>query len=315
VEYLPHEKEIQEYLGTIERLKQQSSNTPLFKEEVVRLEKKMEQLREETYSKLTAWERVTICRHPSRPHTLDYIELMTEEFIELHGDRSVRDDPSVIGGFATIGTEKFLLVGQEKGNNTESRIERNFGMLHPEGYRKAMRLSELAARFHLPILFLIDTPGAYPGLEAEKKGQAWAIASNLQRFFSVRTPIIILIIGEGCSGGAIGMGIGDVVGMLEHSYYSVISPEGCASILWKDAQQRAIAAEALKLNAEDLLEIGVIDKIIPEPLGGAHYDPKTTCEAVKAFVLEEWKSLKKLPTDLLLKKRYEKFRRIGQNLS
>lgn len=314
MEALPHEKQIREYLGTIERLKQQSATNPLFQAEIARLEEKLEMLRKETYSKLTPWERVTISRHPNRPHTQDYIRMITEEFHELHGDRSVRDDPAVIGGFATIGGEKFILIGQEKGSSTESRIQRNFGMLHPEGYRKALRLAELGSRFHLPVLFLIDTPGAYPGLEAEKRGQAWAIANNLQQFFALKTPLLVLIIGEGCSGGAIGMGIGDVVGMLEHSYYSVISPEGCASILWKDSQHRARAAEALKLNSEDLLKAKVIDKILPEPLGGAHYDPVAMGKTVKEFVLREWEALKHLPTDLLLERRYQKFREIGQQL-
>lgn len=314
MEVLPHEKPIQEYLNTIDRLKQQSADNPLFKTEIQRLEQKLEKLKKKVYSELTPWERVSICRHPSRPHALDVIEAITDDFIELHGDRTYGDDAAVVGGLATIGGQKFVVMGQEKGNDTDSRLKRNFGMLNPEGYRKALRLVRMAERFQLPVLSLLDTPGAYPGLEAEKRGQAWAIARNLQEFARIKTPIIVLLIGEGCSGGAIGMGVGDTVGMLEHAYYSVISPEGCASILWKDAARNVDAATALKLNADDMLEAGVVDKVVTEPLGGAHHDRRATYKSITSFVLDEWQMLKILPLDVLVERRYLRFRRIGEHL-
>ena len=225
--------------------------------------------------------------------------------------RAFGDDHSIIGGLAKIGEMRCVLIGQEKGNDTESRIYRNFGMLNPEGFRKAMRLMKLAEKFHLPVVSLIDTPGANPRLEAEERGQGWAIAHNLREMSRLQTPIIIVIIGEGCSGGALGMGVGDVVGMLEHSYYSVISPEGCASILWKEPGKNIDAATALKLNAEDMLGMNIVDVIIKEPLGGAHQDPQAACQSVKDFILEQWQMLKKIRYEVLLEQRYLKFRKIG----
>lgn len=312
MDILPHEKQINEYVKTIEHLKKQSQDNPLFNSEIRKLEQKLGQLKEQTYAELSPWQRIMICRHPSRPHTRDYIKLMCSKFQELCGDRNFGDDPSIIGGLAKIGDMKCVLIGQEKGNDTESRIQHNFGMLNPEGFRKALRLMRLAERFHLPVVSLLDTPGANPRLEAEERGQGWAIAENLREMSHLKTPIIIVLIGEGCSGGALGMGVGDVVGMLEHSYYSVISPEGCASILWKDSSKKDEAATALKLNAENMLELNIIDAIIPEPLGGAHHDPQATCQNVKNFILDQWQILRKINYQLLLEQRYLKLRRIGQ---
>lgn len=287
METLPHEKHIHEYINTIEHLKKQSQDDNLFNTEILKLEQKLEKLKEKVYSELTPWERVMICRHPMRPHTVDYVSKMCDDFHELAGDRTFRDDPAVVGGLAQVDGMKCVIIGQEKGNDTESRVERNFGMVSPEGFRKALRLMRLAEKFSLPIVTLLDTPGAYPGLEAEERGQGWAIAQNLFQMARIRTPIIVIVIGEGCSGGALGMGIGDVVGMLENSYYSVISPEGCASILWKDPNKNIEAASALKFNAENLLDFGLIDEIIKEPLGGAHHNPEQTLQNVKSFIVKQ----------------------------
>ncbi len=310
--YLPHEKQIFEYIKTIEHLKKQNKDNPLFSTEIRQLEDKLVKLQKKIYSELTPWERVLISRHPQRPHTLDYIKNITDNFVELFGDRTQGDDPSVIGGFATIDGVKCMLIGQEKGDDTESRVRRNFGMVNPEGFRKAMRLMKLAEKYGLPIVSLLDTPGAYPGLEAEQRGQGWIIAKNLQEMSQLATPIIVLIIGEGCSGGALGMGVGDVIGMLEHSYYSVISPEGCASILWKDAAKKQEAAAALKLNAEHLLEAGIVDDVIPEPLGGAHHNTQAVYDSVKKFIGEKYAMLSRISPPLLLEQRYTKFRIIGR---
>ena len=241
----------------------------------------LELLKTKVYSELTPWQRVAICRHPKRPKTLDYIQNICDDFTEIFGDRLYGDDHAIIAGFASIGGVKFMVIGQEKGHDTKSRIDRNFGMPHPEGYRKAMRCMRLAAKFNLPVITLLDTPGAYPGLAAEERGQGWAIANNLWEMARLPTPILVLVIGEGCSGGALGMGIGDVVAMLQHSYYSVISPEGCASILWKDTSKNEVAAKALKMHAEDLLDLGVIDVCIEEPLGGAQHDTGAVYKSVK----------------------------------
>lgn len=312
MDVLPHEKQIQEYVKTIEHLKKQNQNNPLFNSEIRKLEQKLEKLKEKVYSELTPWQRIMICRHPARPHTIDYIEHLCESFHELCGDRAFGEDKAIIGGLAKIQGVKFVLIGQEKGNDTESRLVRKFGMLNPEGFRKALRLMRLAEKFKLPVISLLDTQGAYPGLEAEERGQGWAIANNLREMMRVSTPIIVVLIGEGCSGGALGMGVGDVVGMLEHAYYSVISPEGCASILWKDASKNVEAASALKLNAENLMPLHVIDAIISEPLGGAHHDPEVAYANVKKFILEQWEILRMIPAPLLLEQRYLKFRKMGQ---
>ena len=310
---LPHEKQIVELQQTLHKLQEQNKENPLWSQkELLEMQDKLEQLKHTVYSQLNPWDRVAICRHPQRPHTLDYIRHCTEEFIELFGDRTFQDDPAMITGLAQIEGQKFMLIGQEKGKDTESRIHRNFGMPHPEGYRKAIRCMRLAAKFNLPVVTLLDTPGAYPGLTAEARGQAWPIAHNLWEMARLPTPILTIIIGEGCSGGALGIGMGDVIGMLEHAYYSVISPEGCASILWKDSSKNALAAQVLKMHVESLLELGVVDQMIPEPLGGAHLHPPTAYQNVKAFIKEQWNLLKSTPLDVLIENRYQKFRKMGR---
>lgn len=260
---------------------------------------------------LTPWERVMICRRSERPRSIDYIKNLCSEFVEIFGDRLFGDDHAIVSGLGLIGGQKFVIVAQEKGCETESRLYRNFGMPHPEGYRKALRVMKLAEKFHLPVLSLLDTPGAYPGLTAEERGQGSAIALNLFEMARLSTPVIVVLIGEGCSGGALGMGVGDVIGMLQHAYYSVISPEGCASILWQDSSKNQTAAKALKMHAEDLLAFGVIDKIIKEPQGGADQDPKAIYENVKQFILEERERLSEISLSKLLEDRYQKFRKLG----
>ncbi len=314
MDILPHEKQIHEYIKTIEHLKKQSQENPIFTEEIRKLEQKMLKLKQEVYSNLTPWQRVMICRHPSRPHTVDYIKNICENFVELAGDRQFGDDQSIIGGLAKVDGQKCLIIGQEKGCDTDSRVHRNFGMLNPEGFRKALRLMRLAEKFQLPVISLIDTPGANPILEAEERGQGWAIATNLREMSRLKVPVVVIVIGEGCSGGALGMGVGDVVGMLQHSYYSVISPEGCASILWKDSSKKEEAASALKLTAENLLELKIIDAIIEEPLGGAHHNPQVVYQNIKRFISEQCNILRPIPTNLLLEQRYLKFRQMGRFL-
>lgn len=312
METLAHEKHIEEYEKTISKLKEHQRDASfLSQSDISKLENKLKQLKKKVYSKLSPWERVTISRHSARPGTLDLIQNVCEEFHELSGDRYFGDDQALLGGFAKIAGIKCMLIGNEKGNDTESRMHRNFGMLHPEGFRKALRLMKMAEKFSLPIFSIIDTPGAFPGLAAEERGQAWAIAENLREMVRLEVPIVVLILGEGCSGGALGTAVGDVIGMLEHSYYSVISPEGCASILWKDAAKNIEAAKALKLNAENLKEYGIIDEIIEEPLGGAHRDPELIYQRVRNFFLQQWNLLKDLMPDTLLEKRYQKFRKMG----
>lgn len=310
---LEHEKQIKEYEKTLSEVKTQNANNHLWSDkEIIALENKLNKLKEKVYSELTAWQRVTICRHSDRPRAIDYIKAFCEEFTELHGDRTFRDDCSMITGLCRIGKSKFMLIAQEKGCDTESRIERNFGMNYPEGYRKALRCMELAAKFHLPVLSLIDTPGACAGLAAEERGQGWAIAKNLLEMSKLPTPIIAIVIGEGCSGGALGIGVGDRVAMLQHSYYSVISPESCASILLKDNQKKEVVTEALKIHSEDLIPFGIIDAVIEEPQGGAHHDPEVVFKNVKKYILKTWEELQSIPIDELLEQRYQKFRKIGK---
>lgn len=310
---LLHEKQIKEYEKTIAELKEQNKVNALWsQEEISELEKKLLQLKKKVYSELTPWQRVAICRHPSRPHSINYIRSICEDFTELCGDRLYRDDHSIIAGLCCIGGEKFMVIAQEKGFDTESRIHRNFGMPYPEGYRKALRCMKLAVKFKIPILSFLDTPGAFAGLAAEERGQGWAIAQNLLEMARLATPMIIVLIGEGCSGGALGIGIGDRVAMLEHAYYSVITPEGCASILWKDSQKKEIAASALKIHAEHLIPLDIIDAMIEEPLGGAHHDPEAVYRSVKEYVLSQWNVLKVISMDSLLEMRYQKFRKIGK---
>ena len=280
-------------------------------DEIATLENKVDQLRENVYSNLTRWQRVQLARHPDRPYTLDYIPLITEDFIELHGDRRFGDDKSIVAGFCTLNKETVLIVGHQKGRDTRSNIYRNFGMPNPEGYRKALRLMQLAVKFHRPIICLLDTPGAYPGIGAEERGQGEAIARNLFEMSHLPVPIIIVIIGEGASGGALGIGVGDRILMFENAWYSVISPESCSSILWRNWEYKEQAAEALKLTAPDLLEQGVIDRIIPEPMGGAHRNPQLMAQTLKNALLEELKALRKIKTDRLVQLRVEKFSKMG----
>lgn len=310
---LKHEKQIKEYEKTLLEVKRQNQGNQLWSdEEIKKLEAKLQLLKDKVYSELTPWQRVEICRHPDRPRSVDYIKAICEDFVELHGDRTFRDDTSIICGLCTIGDEKFMVIAQEKGCDTETRIKRNFGMPHPEGYRKALRCMKLAAKFRIPVLSLVDTPGAFAGLAAEERGQGWAIAKNLMEMALLQTPIIVVLIGEGCSGGALGIAVGDRVAMLEHSYYSVISPEGCASILWKDSQKKETAAEVLKIHVEDLMPLGVIDDIIDEPCGGAHHDPAEMIRNIKKYILSTINELKVIPIETLLEQRYQKFRQIGK---
>jgi acetyl-CoA carboxylase carboxyl transferase subunit alpha len=281
-------------------------------EEVGRLETKLRKLMEDTYSRLTRWQRVQLARHPERPFTLDYIERIFTDFVELHGDRHFGDDPSLIAGLARLDGMPVMVMGQQKGRTTKEKIFRNFGMMNPEGYRKAIRLMKLAAKFKRPIVVLVDTPGAYPGLGAEERGQGEAIARNLFEMSLLPVPILVVIIGEGASGGALGIGLGDRILMLENGWYSVISPEGCAAILWKDAANKAeTAAEILKLSAPDLLELGVIDEIIPEPLGGAHRDPDRTAVNLKSRIQYHLAELSKQTGDDLVSNRIDKYGRMG----
>jgi len=262
--------------------------------------------------KLTPWEIVQVARHPNRPAIGEYIQGMCEDFVELHGDRAFGDDPALIGGFATIGGERVMLIGHRKGKSVEENIHANFGMANPEGYRKALRLMKLAEKYGLPVVSLVDTPGAYPGLDAEARGQAEAIARNLTEMAGLRTPFVVVITGEGGSGGALGIAFGDVVMMLQYAVYSVISPEGCASILWRDNKKAPEAAEALKITADSLKELGIIDEIISEPQGAAHSDPGKAVDNVKKAVLKHIKALQKLDTDTLVQKRYDKYAAMGR---
>ncbi|MDH5315340.1 MAG: acetyl-CoA carboxylase carboxyltransferase subunit alpha [Gemmatimonadota bacterium] len=280
-------------------------------EEIGLLQGKLEAMRQEVYRNLTPMQRVLIARHPKRPYTLDYLNLVFTDFVELHGDRLFRDDPAIVGGWARIGGQSVMVIGHQKGRDTKDNIRRNFGMAHPEGYRKALRLMRLAARFHAPVVTLVDTPGAYPGLGAEERGQSEALATNIMEMAVLETPIITAVIGEGGSGGALAIGVADRVLMFENSVYSVISPEGCAAILWKDASQRERAAEALKLTAADLLKHQLIDEIIPEPLGGAHQDPETAGESLRDALIRNLADLRKLRPDKLVRRRVEKYSAMG----
>jgi acetyl-CoA carboxylase carboxyl transferase subunit alpha len=280
-------------------------------EEIARLEEKAQKLSQEIYSKLTRWQRVQLARHPQRPYTLDYIERITNYFIELHGDRAYGDDPSIVAGLAEIEDEEVVIIGQQKGRTTKEKLYRNFGSPHPEGYRKALRLMKLGAKFKRPIICLIDTPGAYPGIGAEERGQAEAIARNLFEMSHLPVPILIIVIGEGASGGALGIGVGDRLLMMENSWYSVISPEGCAAILWRDSAKANLAAEAMKVTSTDLLEMKILDAIIKEPPGGAHRNVDKAAEILKETILTELKNLKQIPIDELINNRIEKFGKMG----
>lgn len=276
------------------------------------IEKKLAETKKDIYKNLTAWQRVQLSRHPNRPYTLDYIKaLCGTSFLELHGDRTVKDDKAMIGGLGKIGDQSFMLIGQQKGYNTKTRQYRNFGMANPEGYRKALRLMKSAEKFGIPVVSFIDTPGAYPGLEAEERGQGEAIARNILEMMRLKVPVIVIVIGEGASGGALGIGVGDKVMMLENSWYSVISPENCSSILWRSWEYKEIAAEALKLTASDAKRLKVIDSIIKEPLGGAHTQRDETFATVKSTILSTYKDLKNLSASELVQKRMDKYSNMG----
>ena len=307
---LDFEKPIIELEEKIEEMKKFSDNLDIG-DEIVELEKKVRQLQENVFTNLTRWQKVQLARHPNRPYTLDYINLMTTDFVELHGDRLYRDDKALVGGFAKLDGQTVMILGQQKGRDTKSNLYRNFGMMQPEGYRKAARLMRLAAKFHKPIVTLLDTPGAYPGMEAEERGQAEAIARNLLEMSRLPMPIIVVVIGEGASGGALGIGIGDRILMMEYTWYSVISPESCSSILWRSWDYKEQAAEALKLTAPDLLEQGVVDRIVPEPPGGAHRDHQRAAAILKEALLEELKMLSKIKPAKLIKRRLDKFAKMG----
>ncbi len=308
---LEFEKPIVELEDKIEEMRKYSDSLDIA-DEIKYLEEKVLQLRKTVYTGLTRWQKVQMARHPDRPYTLDYIGMMTTDFIELHGDRLGRDDKAIVGGFARIDNHPVMIIGHQKGRDTKSNIYRNFGMPNPEGYRKALRLMKLAAKFDRPVISMLDTPGAFPGLEAEERGQAEAIARNLFEMSHLPVPIIIVIIGEGASGGALGIGVGDRVLMMENTWYSVISPESCSSILWRSWDYKEQAAEALKLTAPDLLAQGIIDRIVPEPLGGAHRNPPEAAAILKGVLVEELKKFKKVKIDKLLEKRVEKFGRMGE---
>jgi acetyl-CoA carboxylase carboxyl transferase subunit alpha len=307
---LEFEKPIIELELKINEMKQYSDQVDI-KDEIKKLERKVLKLKENIYSNLTRWQKVQLARHPERPYTLDYIDLMTEDFIELHGDRYYRDDKSIVGGFAKLDEYKVMIIGHQKGRDTKTNVYRNFGMPNPEGYRKALRLMKLAEKFDKPVITMLDTPGAYPGMEAEQRGQAEAIAKNLFEMSRLKVPIIVVIIGEGASGGALGIGVGDRIIMLENCWYSVISPESCSSILWKTWDFKEQAAEALKLTADDLIKLNIIDRIVPEPLGGAHTNYDMVAATLKSVLKEELKELLNLKKEKLLELRFEKFSKMG----
>lgn len=307
---LDFEKPIVELEAKLEEMKKFSDNLDIEKE-IIRIEGKVKQLKEELFKDLSRWQRVQLARHPDRPFTLDYILAMTDSFVELHGDRLFKDDKAIVGGLAQLGDHKVVIIGHQKGRDTKSNLYRNFGMPNPEGYRKALRLMKLAEKFNKPVITMLDTPGAFPGLEAEERGQAEAIAKNLFEMSRLRVPIIVVIIGEGASGGALGIGVGDRILMLENCWYSVISPESCSSILWRSWEYKEQAAEALKLTAPDLLEQKIIDRIVPEPMGGAHKDHKEAAEILKNILIEELNELVKVKPEKLIANRLEKFGAMG----
>jgi acetyl-CoA carboxylase carboxyl transferase subunit alpha len=311
--FLDFEKPVQELTEELEKLKKSAEKTKVdMSAAIAELEQKIVDKRKEIYSNLTPWQRVQASRHPDRPYTLAYIEAITNNtFLELHGDRNVKDDKAMVGGFGEVEGQTVMFIGQQKGTNTKSRQLRNFGMANPEGYRKALRLMKLAEKFNKPIVTFIDTPGAYPGLEAEERGQGEAIARNLYEMAQLKVPVICIIIGEGASGGALGIGVGDRVLMLENTWYSVISPESCSSILWRSWEHKEKAADALKLTASDMLSNKLIDGVIKEPIGGAHVDPQATFVTVKAAILDHLAELKRLDPVTRVSKRIGKFCSMG----
>ncbi len=314
MEYLDFEqpiKELEDQLAKCQVIGQESdidvTNT------CKQIEKKLQETKRDINKNLTAWQRVQLSRHPNRPYTLDYVKAICgDTFLELFGDRGVKDDKAMIGGLGKIGGQSFMIVGQQKGNNTKTRQYRNFGMANPEGYRKALRLMKMAEKFGIPVITLIDTPGAYPGLEAEERGQGEAIARNIFEMVRLKVPIICVIVGEGASGGALGIGVGDRVLMMENTWYSVISPESCSSILWKSWEYKEQAAEALKLTSTDMKKQKLVDDVIPEPLGGAHYDPETTFKTVEQYITKAYNELKDLSTVDLVAQRMDKYSKMGE---
>lgn len=303
--------ELEKKLAEMKRDFANNGQDPDIQEGIQLIEKSLHNLKKNTYENLTRWQRVQLSRHAERPYTLDYIEAMCDDFVELHGDRNVADDKAMIGGFGTLEGKSMLFIGHQKGRNTKQRQMRNFGMANPEGYRKALRLMKMAEKFNRPIIALIDTPGAFPGIEAEERGQAEAIARNIRDMFMLKVPVICIIIGEGASGGALGIAIGDRVLMLENTWYSVISPESCSSILWRSWDYKEQAAEALKLTAKDMQQNKLIDGIIPEPLGGAHTNPAQTYQTVKQTILDTLKELEKLSPEERISQRIDKFTDMG----
>ncbi len=313
MEYLDFELPIKELEDQLDKCKLIGEESDVdVTETCQQIEKKLEAARKEIFKNLTAWQRVQLSRHPSRPYTLDFIKALTKgTFMELHGDRTVKDDKAMVGGLGKIGDQSFMFVGQQKGYNTKTRQYRNFGMSNPEGYRKALRLMKMAEKFKIPVVTLIDTPGAYPGLEAEERGQGEAIARNIFEMTRLKTPIISIIIGEGASGGALGIGVGDRVLMLENTWYTVISPESCSSILWRSWEYKEEAAEALKLTAKDMNRLKLIDGIIKEPLGGAHTDREKTYKSVEMAIKKAYKELSELPEKKLVEARMDKYANMG----
>ncbi len=310
-DYIEFEKPLIEFEEKIEKLKPFAKTDPLIHREIEALEKKAREVQAEIYAKLTPWQRTQLARHQNRPNTQNYIAFMIHDFIELHGDRLYGDDHAILGGVGIFRNRPVVIIGHQKGKSVKERVDRNFGMPHPEGYRKALRLMKLAERFMRPVITLIDTPGAYPGIGAEERGQSEAIARNLIEMSRLTVPVIVVVIGEGGSGGALALGVGDRILMLEHSIYSVISPEGCAAILWNNNAKAPEAAEALKMTAKDLLALGVIDEIVPEPAGGAHRDPPQAAEILEKAIDNQLIKLDGLKTDDLLEQRYQKFRKMG----
>jgi acetyl-CoA carboxylase carboxyl transferase subunit alpha len=309
---LPFEKPINELKDKLKELETFSREQDIdVSHEIQRMKEKIDKTRTDIYENLSAWQKVQVARHPDRPYTMDYIQAMTTDFVEIHGDRIHRDDRAIVGGFARIEGQKVMILGSQKGRDTKSNVECNFGCAHPEGYRKALRMMKLADKFNIPIITLIDTKGAYAGLESEERHIAEAIAVNLREMFNIKVPIICVIIGEGGSGGALGIGIGNRILMLEHAYYSVISPEGCAAILWKDRAYSDKAAEALKITGKDLLELGLADEVIPEPKGGAHSDKAEAAALLKAAILRMLEELSVKSPEEIMRDRYDKFRAMG----
>ena len=306
------EKPIADLQQQIEKVKQVAEKTKVdMSATLTELEANLEATKQRIYTNLNGWQNVQISRHPDRPYTLQYIEMICDDFIELHGDRTVKDDKAIVGGFATIDGQTVMVIGHQKGTNTKLRQYRNFGMANPEGYRKALRLMRLAEKFNKPVITFIDTPGAFPGLEAEERGQGEAIARNLLEMSVLKVPILCFVVGEGASGGALGIGIGDKVYMLEHTWYSVISPESCSSILWRSWDFKEKAAEVLKLTAEDMHANGLVDGIIPEPLGGAHHDPQTMAATIKSKIVEDLSVLRNKDIDQVINERIDKFCSMG----